>query len=518
MTDFLKPDSLEWALAHLLRYGDTDLLPIPFEYRAIKSDWSQLRPLLERRDLSLPQPGALDHFLVPKPEGSFRVVTRLDPLDAILYTAAIYDCSLLVEKARAPTTIACSYRIDPDPAGRLFAAENAWDAWTEQSAMFLQRDDTTHVVRADISDFYSQIGHHRVCNALETAGVSLERAQAIEKMLGSWSALQSRGIPVGPHASIVLAEACLIDVDQHLVGHGFQHVRYVDDFRIFCRSRAEAVKAVHDLCDYLFTSHRLALAPHKTRTYTKEAFTSQFLEQPEFIERQAKTRRIESAVQAAHAAGYAVSTDDVTVSHLDVAVLGELFEECVKSTPLRLGLARYLFRRAGALGTTKLVQPTLDNLDTLTPILRDAIVYLTKVKSKRLTIAARPQDRLLWFGVESDYSFLPLVHEWTIEAMTTAFAGLLSDADLRKLARPASGASGLRGEALLAKARNDVAWVRGYKERWRAAGSWDRRAIIWAGSVLPADERSAWKKAIMASSDPIDRAVAITALRVEATK
>ena len=32
--------SLDWALAHALRYGDTDVFPLPFEYEAIKHDWS----------------------------------------------------------------------------------------------------------------------------------------------------------------------------------------------------------------------------------------------------------------------------------------------------------------------------------------------------------------------------------------------------------------------------------------------------------------------------------------------
>jgi hypothetical protein len=96
--DFLKDESLEWALTHLEKFGDTDLLPVPFEYEAIRADWPAIRRLLSERDLTQPLPGGHVRFLVPKPEGAFRVVTRLDPLDAILYTAAVYECAETIEK------------------------------------------------------------------------------------------------------------------------------------------------------------------------------------------------------------------------------------------------------------------------------------------------------------------------------------------------------------------------------------------------------------------------------------
>lgn len=509
--DHVQPDALEWALTHLLKYGDTDLLPIPFEYQAVKADWQTIRPKLERRDLCTPLSGAAVHFLVPKPTGTFRVVTRLDPLDAILYTAATYECAALIEVSRAAPTIACSYRIDTTANGRFFAIESPWDAWTTRSVELLAASDVTHVVVADISDFYAQISHHRVCNALENAGVRRTRAQSIEKMLGGWSALQSRGLPVGPQASIILAEACINDVDQHLASRGYRHVRYVDDFRIFCRSYAEAIRAVHDLCDYLFTSHRLALQPSKTRTYKKATFASQVLENPEFLEQRRKKAKIDAVVHGWHELGYSVSEEDIDASEIKLDVLVELFGECIKHRPLKLGLARHLFRRAAYLRTNRIQKLTLDNLVVLAPVLRDAVLYLQKAKQAKS--ATRVADRLLKFGIESDYSFLPYLQEWIVDALTSGFLDACKPQNLLKLAQPAKAAMGLRGEALIAKARGDIAWVRQYKERWRNCGPWDRRAVIWAGSALKDDERHAWRKVVLASEDTLDRAVAISALK-----
>ena len=153
-TDTLKPESLEWALAHLLKHGDGDLLPVPFEYQAIRADWAAILPKLLERDLKTVSPGAHVVFLVPKPEGAFRVVTRLDPIDAVLYTAAVYECAALIEKSRAAREVACAYRLDPEPDGRLFAKDNGWDAYISESTRLAAAEGITHIVTADISDFY----------------------------------------------------------------------------------------------------------------------------------------------------------------------------------------------------------------------------------------------------------------------------------------------------------------------------------------------------------------------------
>ncbi len=46
MADQLRPDSIEWAIAHIRRHGDTDLLPVPFEYEAIEHPGRASRVIL----------------------------------------------------------------------------------------------------------------------------------------------------------------------------------------------------------------------------------------------------------------------------------------------------------------------------------------------------------------------------------------------------------------------------------------------------------------------------------------
>ncbi len=72
-----------------------------------------------------------------------------------------------------------------------------------------------------------------------------------------------------------------------------------------------------------------------------------------------------------------------------------------------------------------------------------------------------------------------------------------------------SAKSGLRWSAFNAVVRKHLHWVRQYKETWSAGGPWDRRAVVWAGQVLPKDERKHWAKLVRDSPDPLDRIIAI---------
>jgi hypothetical protein len=44
-------NSLDWALTHAEHYGDTDVFPKPFEFKAIKFKWNTLRASLVKQDL-----------------------------------------------------------------------------------------------------------------------------------------------------------------------------------------------------------------------------------------------------------------------------------------------------------------------------------------------------------------------------------------------------------------------------------------------------------------------------------
>ena len=237
--DVFTPESLDWSLTHVGKYGDTDIFPIPFEYDAIAHGWNAIKPFLQGLDFGEYKVRADRRVFVIKPGGGFRAAVQLDPLDHLVYTAAICEAAELIEKARIPSEKRSRVRtasklalteisFKQTPAGRTF---------TSIRRCLQAPKQYSHILVSDIADFFNQLGQHRIQNALELATVSVQRSKNIERFLNQLTSKQSQGLPVGPLGSNVLAEASLIDVDNFLLRQGSPHVRYVDDFRIFCRSQ-----------------------------------------------------------------------------------------------------------------------------------------------------------------------------------------------------------------------------------------------------------------------------------------
>jgi hypothetical protein len=174
-----------------------------------------------------------------------------------------------------------------------------------------------------------------------------------------------------------------------------------------------------------------------------------------------------------------------------------------------MGLARHLLRRAGAIRTNRILSLVLQHLEDLTPVLRDVVVYLSRSKQKKTS--AQTVRALVAYALKGEFRFLPLVQDWVLRILINDY---VSDAKKQfpKLSKVATEVLGLRGEAQIALALGRIDWVRSYKETWRSVGPWEGRAIIAAGAVLPADERAHWRKTVVASGDPLDRAMGVHCL------
>ncbi len=97
-------------------------------------------------------------------------------------------------------------------------------------------DDFSHVIRTDISDYYSRVYRHRLENILDSLSGEPKIVKKIESFISDWRSRQSFGLPVGSNASRLLAEAALNDTDMGLISEGYEHTRYVDDMQIFIKS------------------------------------------------------------------------------------------------------------------------------------------------------------------------------------------------------------------------------------------------------------------------------------------
>lgn len=127
---------------------------------------------------------------------------------------------------------------------------------------------------------------------------------------------------------------------------------------------------------------------------------------------------------------------------------------------------------------------------------------MTSVESKRLGNA------LLRVGKGSNYASSDFLAICILDLLST-FPQLMSFGRGLAFAQRRASTLGVRPQAILARAHAETFWVRGHKEELMELGPWDRRALIWAASVLPVSERRRWLGKVRGRlDDPLEIALA----------
>ena len=132
------------------------------------------------------------------------------------------------------------------------------------------KEGYTHIVDADISDFFGTINHQTLMNKVRQAIPDKEVTYLIHSFLLAGVMEegrirnQSTGTPQGGVISPLLANLYLNDFDRTVVKTGARLVRYADDFILMARSKGKAKQAYHLAKDAL-TKLKLSFASEKTR-------------------------------------------------------------------------------------------------------------------------------------------------------------------------------------------------------------------------------------------------------------
>jgi hypothetical protein len=149
-------------------------------------------------------------------------------------------------------------------AGWFLSSFTAWEDFRTKSLEYLQ-DGSSFVVVADITGFYENIDTDKLLSDLrQLAGGTRAEIDLLRVCLRKWSARGEKGIPQGYSASDLLAKVYANPIDLALRNDGYRHLRYVDDIRIFCRSRLEAKRAILSLSRFIH-QRGLNLQSAKTR-------------------------------------------------------------------------------------------------------------------------------------------------------------------------------------------------------------------------------------------------------------
>ena len=386
-----------------------------------------------------------------------------------MYTALVRELCEAIENFRIPEEkrIACAYRIKPDLNGSFFPSETGWGTYMSRSEELATKYESGYVINADITDFYNQIYTHRVQNLVEDAGEGAldEQANSLEPFLMGLNKKTSRGIPVGPGPSIILA-----DIDNKIQTYTSDFVRYVDDMRLFFENQEDAVFALHELTDYLYSYHRLTFSGEKTNIFSTSDFRDRHLMDENREERVALVSRAEELAigkmddRLSEIGPYDEDFDyeqekqellDELMSSEHFALLTgtykDLFDQAVTSPRIDLQLLRHLLRKAAKYRIRNIAPLTMEHLtmehfEKLLPIIRGVVIYLKQVLNNEFVITNKQHFEKI---LSAYYMRLPFVNLW--------ISHLLQDSSFREVNLPEKleVVLGIRSQAQIALRNQD---------------------------------------------------------------
>jgi Reverse transcriptase (RNA-dependent DNA polymerase) len=283
----LSDQELENSFEAINHHGYSAMLPEPVEWKHVQEKWQEVKNHIKDLDLDEYKPYKLMKIFAPKSRANIRIVHLLYPQDLIIYTALVLIIKNDIESNRISrqSQRVFSYRVDLSRANRLYDTKGTHDLYLDQLKKKVYRPNTKFIGIADIADFYPRIYQHRLENIIQTVAINprgIEIARVlVKKLISNLMETNSYGIPVGPYASRILAEAVLIDVDSYLHSHKIDFVRWVDDYNIFCKSERDAQSNLFRLGEWLYSKHGLTLQSAKTKILPTNRYIKEILVKPD---------------------------------------------------------------------------------------------------------------------------------------------------------------------------------------------------------------------------------------------
>lgn len=503
----LSEKSLEWALTHLQRENDTDLFPDPVEIEIINQRKTEIINILKNVDLGTYTWKPFRRFLIPKGELSYRMITQFNPLDSVVLSAIIYEYGGLIEAKRVPIheKKVFSYHFAPEDDGTLYSREDSWkDFWTTN----LQKAQTSgYIACLDISDFYNQIYHHTLENMMIYVGFPNEVKKSVMNLLEYVTQKMSRGIPIGPHASHLLAEMSLIPIDESLAMKGIDYCRYADDIIVFAENETDARTKTYLIANILDSNQRLMLQRQKTRLYSREDFIeySRLMidDNPMDIQEEEMLDIIRTHsgnnpyVKVFH--GDLTETEQFVFSKEKVEALIEQYITPAYPDYPRL---RWLFRRFAQIGTPSAIEYCIHNMNKLIPAISDVCQYLIsaadmyngqweKLGGDALALMKTDLFKSNEFFQITLLNLFVKNTEMDHIAMLTAMYSTASENIRRKI-------------ILCAYINHAVPFIRELKEQYPVMSEWTKRAYLVACSILVPEERRFFLKNTANHLSPTD--------------
>ena len=274
-------NAIDLAIARIIEKGSDDVFKPPIFSPSLESGvltkcqgeftkkaGADTLSFLKAANLQKERIGPTRRCLVTKDQNTFRQVAWLDPFDAVKYLATSLMVFAEIEAERLPKAegwVHSHRRADLDT--EIFDPNFGYDSFREKSSSLSKDRVGEWKVVTDISNFFDRIGNHSLESHLLNIGCDKKYVTLLREMLLFWAGdRRSFGVPVGSDASRILSEAVLLNVDRKLRESNIVFTRYVDDFRLFAKTRLEALKSVETLTS-LLADEGLSLNSRKTEIF-----------------------------------------------------------------------------------------------------------------------------------------------------------------------------------------------------------------------------------------------------------
>ena len=519
--DFKK--AAELAVQNVIKHGDTDIFPFPFENHAFFDKESETVELVveydEKFDEYLNQfPPKNVSSLTPVTYSGFRWATQIDSIWNAHFLAAVIAIGKSIEQARISVDdgVVFSYRFEPNAeTGDVFSREVGWLQFMRKSLELAEQHP--FAVICDISEFYPRLGYHRLENALRQVAGRTPYPKRIMSFLSNYSNTNSFGLPIGGPAARLLSEITINQVDRLLQSKGIAFARFADDYHLFAETREDAYKSLIYLSEKLSINQGLTLQKSKTRIMTSTEFraTNPIKDEKKLDEEVAADPAIDHSRSALMRFSlrfdpYSPTADDdyealkAEVRKFDI--IGMLKEELAKSR-VHTSLARKIIAAIKFLtGKAKqdAVLSVMDNCDVLYPIFSSVLMMIddqfdnldeatqNKVLDK-IRKLIEEDSHVFRVDMHMSFAIRVLAHSNTPEVQFL----------LQRLfdSRPSEI---IRRDIILVMARwGEWYWLSDLKNRYRELSAPERRAFI-ASSFILKDEGKHWRDHMKKEFDPFE--------------
>jgi hypothetical protein len=505
MPGSLTKESIARAILHIIRYGDTDILPLPFESVFLHEMLDDIVNELTTINLDEFQPLQGIEMIAPKSRYGFRVAHQFPMLETILVTASAIEIGERLERKKrllGDKAGPFAYRFQAGESAQLFHEGRRYRDWLETQQSWLEWGDLqcTHVLYTDIADFYQRIYFHRVENTLDEYAGRTAASRFIKRFIQQVRGRQSYGIPVGGTASRIIAESILTDVDDALANEEIAFTRYVDDYRIFVRPNQNPYRILAFLSEQLAKTEGLSLNAQKTRLLTVDEFMRQIEDQLHAGERPQTEAAIEVLGDVIYSEDQLDSTE---AEQLELVDFLDLLQREMEREHWDFAKIKSIFTGLRFKPSPEASAFLITQIEPLMPAVKELVLYFDAIQDKSSYDIAEMTVRVSAELMAGASRTVPVIRVWLLELFVR---GCLS-ATHRLCADIEQGDTlGNRQLFLIRGLLGDVGYFRRNKTAFEERNVFEKWHFIIGASCLPPDEFQNWIRTIQATiRRPLDR-------------